>query len=295
MIPPRLLVTAGLALCLGLTWAGRSEGQTAVPPTDPAHTPLYAGIGLSDARWEFSLDSRIGYPEGRLRVGENGGHATHLRLHEDLGITMSEALEASVAFRFTQRDAVRLTGLYYFLEGNSRFLGQPVSYNGDTFGPGKVHTNADFYRLSLAYERLLASGLGMFVTGTGGLTYVHLDPALTARGHRNSEDFYRQELPVPILGLRIDVPLDQRFGARGYVSGGGLPRVDSMRKEGGTIYLSQIHVDGGIALTYAVTRAMLLEAGYNFTYFFQHEKSREDDNSFELNDNGVRVRLSIAF
>jgi hypothetical protein len=68
-----------------------------------------------------------------------------------------------------------------------------------------------------------------------------------------------------------------------------------MRKEGGTIYLSQIHADGGIALTYAVTRAMLLEAGYNFTYFFQHEKSREDDNTFELNDNGIRVRLSIAF
>src|SRR5260370_32650803 len=114
---PRVLAPAGLALCLGLTWAGRSEGQTAVPPTDPAHTPLYAGIGLSDAWWEFSLDSRIGYPEGRLRVGENGGHATHPRLHQDLGITMSEALEASVAVPFTPRDTGRPAGLSYFLGG----------------------------------------------------------------------------------------------------------------------------------------------------------------------------------
>src|SRR5260370_24699800 len=122
---PRVLAPAGLALCLGLTWAGRSEGQTAVPPTDPAHTPLYAGIGLSDAWWEFSLDSRIGYPEGRLRVGENGGHAPHPRLPEDLGITMSEALEASVGLRLPQRDPGRLTGLYYLLQGKPRFLGPP--------------------------------------------------------------------------------------------------------------------------------------------------------------------------
>src|SRR5260370_22937255 len=99
---PRVLAPAGLALCLGLTWAGRSEGQTAVPPTDPAHTPLYAGIGLSDAWWEFSLDSRIGYPEGRLRVGENGGHATPRPRHEDLGIITSDAHAARRGVRVTR-------------------------------------------------------------------------------------------------------------------------------------------------------------------------------------------------
>src|SRR5260370_7262324 len=98
---PRVLAPAGLALCLGLTWAGRSEGQTAVPPTDPAHTPLYAGIGLSDAWWEFSLDSRIGYPEGRLRVGENGGPRPHPPLPRDFRVTKSGGLGADGALRLT--------------------------------------------------------------------------------------------------------------------------------------------------------------------------------------------------
>jgi opacity protein-like surface antigen len=72
--------------------------------------------------------------------------------------------------------------------------------------------------------------------------------------------------------------------------------VDSLRKEDGrTVHLTQIHVDGGLSVTYAITRNVLLEAGYNYTYFFQHETSREDDNAFELSDNGFRFGLSVAF
>lgn len=281
-------------LLMAATWPAQSEAQSRVPPLDPEHTPLYAGIAPTDTRWELTLDTRLGYPEGYVRVGEAGTAAKHLRLHEDLGIKVSEALEASAAFHFTPRDAVRLTGLYYFLDGSAWFA-QPFGYNGGTFGPGKVHTNADFYRLSLAYERLLMRGYGGILTGIAGISYVHLDPELTGQGHSNAEDFYRQELPVPIVGFRADIPMNERFGARALVTAGGLPRVDSLRKEGGTVYLSQFHVDGGLALTYAVSRSILLEAGYNYTFLMQHEKSHEDDNAFELNDNGFRFGLKIAF
>src|SRR6266566_268744 len=164
-----------------------------------------------------------------------------------------------------------------------------ASFNGDGFGPGHVHINADFYRVSLDYERLLMSDYGAFLTGSIGLTYVHLDPKLSWQGHRSHEDFYRQELPVPIVGVRFDIPMGPRFAARATVGGGGLPRVDSGRKEGGTVYLQQIHADAGISVVYAITRALQLDVGYHLTYFYQHEKSHEDDNAFELYDNGLRV------
>jgi hypothetical protein len=230
-----------------------------------------------------------------------------LRLR-DLGIGVSGTLEASAAFHVTLRDVVRASYLYYFLRGGTTLSGPSVVFNGQEFTAGSLDTNADFYRLSLAYERtLLSRPSGEQLIGSVGLTYVNLDPTLTGsaptqsgssgevRGHSNSEDFYRQELPVPILGLRWDHPLGGHWLLRAAVSGGGLPRVDSLRQEGGTVYLQQRHADAGLGLAYIFGPHAQLETGYHFTYFFQHEKSHEDTTLFELIDNGAQVRFTLRF
>jgi hypothetical protein len=81
---------------------------------------------------------------------------------------------------------------------------------------------------------------------------------------------------VPIFGLRWDRPLGPRLLLRIAVSGGGLPRVDSLRTEGGTIYLRQNHADAGVGLAYSLNQLAQIEVGYHFTYFFQEEKSHEE-------------------
>ena len=48
-------------------------------------------------------------------------------------------------------------------------------------------------------------------------------------------------------------------------------------------------------MTYAVTPRLGVEAGYQYTYFHQHEKSHEDDNVFELINHGLRARLTLRF
>lgn len=293
---PPLRLVAALAVFLAMAWPGRSDGQAGPSPAYQGPPPLYVGLGATDARWEVKLATRLGLPDGALRVGEGGNHGTRLRLAKDLGLDVSEAVEASLAFRFTQRDAVRVTGLYYFLDNSATFR-EAIRYNDETFGPAHmhIHGNADFYRLSLAYERLLLNGYGMFLTGSAGLTYVHLQPKLSSRGRGSREDFSRHELPVPIAGLRIEIPLGERFAARASLAGGGLPAVDSLRKENGTVHNTQIHVDGEIAVTYALARNVALEAGYNYFYFFQHQTSSKEDNLFELSDSGFRFGLSFAF
>lgn len=292
--------------------------QAGVSPTVGA-TLDPASVGANTALagpWEFTFDGRIGAPTGRLRVGEfptgsgggQGQPGTLFRLH-DLGIDVSGTLGGSVGFHFTARDAVRASYLYYFLRGSST-QDRSVVFNGQEFTAGSLDANADFYRVSLAYERTLFSRLsGEQLIGSVGLTYVNFNPTLTggsppatassssgeAHGPSNSEDFYRQELPVPILGLRWDHPVGQHWLFRASVSGGGLPRVDSLRKEGGTVYLQQSHADAGIGLAYIFGPHAQLEAGYHFTYFFQHEKSHEDNNLFELIDNGAQVRFTLRF
>ncbi len=280
-----------------------------------ATTMSPAATTVVDGPWEVTLEGRLGYPTGRLRVGEfptgvdkptgGGTPGTRLRLHT-LGIDRSEVIEGSAAFHFTPRDAVRATFLYYLLDGSTKIRGASVVYNGAEFTAGSLDTNGDFYRLSLDYERTLFRRLtGQELVGSAGLTYVSVNPKLTGNireggpetsgGRSNSEDFYRQELPVPILGLKWLYPLAEQWMLRASLSGGFLPRVDSLRTEGGTIYLEQRHVDLEIGVVYRLSRMAQIEAGYHFSYFFQEEKSHEDNNVFELFDNGLQVRLGLRF
>jgi hypothetical protein len=285
-----------LALLLAFVWpiAGTAQSRPDTPTALSQTLGSETATAVTDPRWEVSLDGGIGIPRGYVRVGENETPGTKLRLHENLGIDMSGALEGGAAFHFTPRDAIRGTFLYYFLDGGAN-VPQSIAYNGEMFGPGHVETNTDFYRVSLDYERELLNRAELVLTGSAGLTYVYLDVTLGGQGKRSPENFFRQELPVPILGLRADFPLGDRVGTRAFVAGGGLPPVNSLRQEGGTIYLSQAHADAGVSVTYRITRALEAEAGYRFTYFFQHEKSHEDDNTFQLIDNGFRLGLRFRF
>lgn len=292
------------AVMLAVPLVCRAQAPAPTPGGLALEVALEGANLIIDGRWEVTLDGRIGFPIGRLKVGEfptgsnrsggGGTPGTLLRLHT-LGIDVSEALEGTVAFYVTPRDAVRASYLYYFLDGSST-PHVPVVYNGQEFAPGQLRTNSDFSRLSLAYERtLLSRPVGERLIGSAGLTYVSLNPTLTGHGKSNSEDFYRQELPVPILGLRWDYPLRQRLLLRASLAGGALPRVDSLRKEGGTMYLQQSHADAGVGLAYLLGRNGQVELGYHFTYFFQYEASHEDKNLFELIDNGVQARFTLRF
>jgi hypothetical protein len=298
-LPPRVdaphLAAAFAILLAVVAWSGPSEAQLAPSAsTAPSQLGSEGALVTSDTPWEVWLDGRIGLPRGYVKVGENEIHGARLRLHEDLGIDVSGVLEAGLAFHVTPRDTIRASILYYFLDGGAG-ASQPFAFNGETFGPGHVDTNTDFFRVSLDYERQLLKRDEVTLTGTVGLTYVHLDVTLSGQGHRSPEEFSRQELPVPILGLRGDFPLGDRLGVRAFVAGGGVPPVDSLRKEGGTIYLSQAHADAGVSVIYRITRALEAEAGYRLTYFFQHEKSHEDNNTFQLIDNGFQAGLRFRF
>ncbi len=297
--------TLSMSLMVLATMPGPGRAQTL---GETLGEPIALSLGDAGAeippplgRWELTIGGRVGAPIGRLQVGEfHGGQGTagaapgtRLSLNT-LGIHVSEAIEAGVAFRFTADDAVRLSGLYYFLRGDST-PGQSVVYNGEEFKPGALHANADLARLDLAYERALWRSPFDELVGSIGLAYVYFNPTLTGHGHSNSEDFYLQELPVPIAGLGWSHALVDHLLLRLGAAGGGLPRVNSGRKEGGTVFLQQAHADAGAGLAYRWRGGAELEIGYHFTYFFQHEKSHEDINDFELIDNGLRVRFIMRF
>jgi len=144
----------------------------AIDPVASASSPATEG---PFSRWELTLDGQVGVPGGTLQVGETNAPGTSLRLHHDLGIDLSESVQGGAAFHFTPRDALRLTFVYFFLDGSAT-ISHPIVYNGFTFPAGRIHTSADFYRLGVAYERaLLTSAQVGQLIGSVGITYVNLD------------------------------------------------------------------------------------------------------------------------
>jgi hypothetical protein len=236
-----------------------------------------------------------------VQVRENAIEGTPLQLQGDLGVTTSELLSLRVAHRAASGSELSLTLQSLFVYGSAT-LPSDVLFNGATLEGGtELKTRPQWYRISAAYTRRLASlSGGGILTGEGGLTFVSLnfklDGALSpaTKGTETKEDFNTQELPVPILGLKLALPVSGRLTGTASLSGGVLPLVDSLRTEGGVVKISQHHVDLSLGLA-ALLGGLRLEAGYLFSDFAQHEVSREDDNYVHLRTHALFVSAGRSF
>ena len=255
----------------------------------------------SDA-YEISLAGSVGIPKGNVQVREHARLGTRLRFGHDLGIDTIESLALTGAYHFTRNSALRVEFDTTFLYGSTR-LDQDVFFNGARLQGGtKLESDPDFYRLTLLYDRRLFDlPGGGHIDGDLGLTYVLLEYGFhgtlspLSAGSETKEDFLTQELPVPMLGFAFEEPVSKRVSLVGSALGGYLPKVDSLRREGGRVYLKQSHADVTARLRYHVLPNLDLEGGYAFHYFWQSERSDEDGNYFRLWDNDLTVGLCYQF
>ncbi len=252
--------------------------------------------------WEIAIGTQIGAPAGFVKVGEHDRSGDLLHFHGDLGIDTFEVVDAAAAYHLTPDDTFRARFDYTFLYGGTT-LDEDVAFNGATLAGGThLDTRPVFTRVSGFYDhRFIAAANGLTVAAGVGLTYVYLHFKLHGTlapdtlGKETQEDFYAQELPVPLGLIHAEYPLGDRLLAMGWVDGGALPRVDSLRTEGGQVTLTQGHADVFLGLRYAVTPALAVDGGYTFTYFAQHETSSEDDNEILFLGHGFGLNVGYRF
>jgi len=278
----------------------RTRGEVALATLLCIWVPLSLRAQGGPARWEFAAHAQLSSaPAGWVQVREGAIEGRRLWFQRDLGVRHTHAYEIGAAYHLSGRTAFRLTVASDALDGRVTLPGD-VLFNGATLAGGsRLVTRTDFphfMRVTLAGERRLASiGSGGALTGTAGLTFVLLTFELQGTlapgtaGRETKEDFVTQELPVPLVGLRLEYPLARRVSAVARVGGGALPWVNSLRNEGGTVMLKQSHLDLGIGLAYALTRSLQLDVGYSGTHFAQFERSHEDGNDIRLGEDAVRV------
>jgi opacity protein-like surface antigen len=267
--------------------------------------PIAAQDSVPPPSWEAALSIQVGYPDGFVQVGENQHPGNRLSFHDDLGVDLVETLDLTLAYHLTPRDRFRFSLQMFFFDGSTT-LGNDVSFNGTLLEGGTrldTETNfPEFLRTTMMYERtLLPFGDRATFSGRVGLTFVFLNFALhgtiapNSPGHESKEDFETQELPVPLLGFRLDDPLSDRINLYGSLDGGYLPWVNSLRTEGGTVDLTQSHADLALGLSYAWSPSLSVQGGFQYTYFVQHEKSREDDNLIQLSEPALHLGATYRF
>jgi len=256
--------------------------------------------------WDGALHVQLGYPGGFVQVGENQYPGNHLDLHGDLGNDVIETLDFDFAYHLTSQDRFRFSLQMIFLDGSTTLGPDDVFFNGTQLvGGTKLDTQTnfpDFFRTTALYERTLFSFLDRgTLSGRIGFTYVYLDftlhgtTAASSPVHESKEDFRTQELPVPLLGFRLDYPYSDRVNLYGSLDGGYIPWLDSLRTEGGTVDLTQSHADLSLGISYKWSPALSIDGGFQYTYFVQHEKSHEDDNLIKLSVPALRLGATYRF
>jgi hypothetical protein len=257
-----------------------------------------------DTAWHIALIGELSSPSGWVQVRENAIQGTRLRLDNDLNINDMQTIRLLAWKPLSDVAELHFGFAANQLNGHST-TDAPVYFNGATIAPGKLDADTrfqDFIAFDASYwRRLVDVGQTGSLWGSIGATYVMLNfrvngaLAADSAGNELKEDFYVQELPVPIFGLHLRYPLTDALKLTADASWGRLPWVNSFRTEGGEVRVSQTNWEAVLGLEYAFSPHWKL-VGYAFhRYYGQDESSHEDGNQIRLSSTGGGLGVDYQF
>ncbi|MDE2273566.1 MAG: hypothetical protein KGL00_05155 [Gammaproteobacteria bacterium] len=266
--------------------------------------PVYA------APWQWQIGLARGVPGGFIQVREHSVSGTALPLGPALGMDYVQRV------RLAAVDNIGRGRAWVFKSDLARLYGETMLptaayFNGVELAEDKPLTTSaswlnNWQFTALYCQALVVKAAGARIDGEIGFTFVGLNYSLQghpagaanpseASGSRTIEDFITQELPVPQLGLELSYPLPSSWCIDASVLGGHLPRVYSLRNEGGRVYVTQTDQEAQLGLIRRWRNGLELGFGWYDRYFMQHEQSAEDGNYIQMSEHGLYVDLRANF
>jgi len=258
-----------------------------------------SAAGPEAGRNVFTVDLQYADAGGHVQVRENDLEGTRLDL-DDLGIGHAAVGAFEYGRRLSDVSSLRFRLRWFDESGRSTFPGD-IAFNGGIYqGGASLKSTAKLGDFGFLWQRdLLQFGSGGRLQGLIGANLTLLD--FTIDGPQvmkgdTSEVFYRQALPLPSLGLRVSYPLANDRGAF-YAEAFGFTASNwnSLRKEGGTVKLSQDNAEATIGLRYRLEQHWQLNVGVRYDYLKIEEKSNEDGNVFRQRSWGPFVGIAARF
>ena len=324
----RCLVVACLPLA-ALVAAAPAFGQSTTSPQEPAaadsfFTPRTHQFDLELADNSLFVD---GSSLVRRRQDSINGSALHLR--DDLGVDTLQMPTLNLNYWFDQLNGLEFQFRYLALYGSEPLLPPPVTFNGDLILPGQnINLNGTtWFTAGLFYERRISpwlyahsGNLPEFLRGWDlrpkiGLEFVYLDVQIN-NGHPHDVSAHvssssssgstldargrwqDQELPVPTIGIEARREWFEHFDLEIAAQGAWINKWDSLRSEGGTVYLSQSTFDTHWRLIYNNPQQLWgirPFLGWTYYYYRQAETSGGIGNLMRLQSYGPELGASYSF
>jgi hypothetical protein len=310
----------GFALCLMLS----APAAAASPADAPTQTTADGADGFlvpHANQFEFSLENMTGFigPGSIVRVRENTLEGTGLHFPA-LGINTVMLPQFGLTWWINSLNALQVRFRYFDVGGDHSISG-PVLFNGATLAPGQtLHTDpTDWFSISVFYqrrlrplyapyeERLPPALRGWDLRAGIGLVYTYINFSIdnghapvtpTSVGEESKEDFMHQELPIPTILLDARRALGRRFLLDLSFEGNWINRWNSLRNEGGTVWLSQNGVEAHARILYndpALLGPFHPMAGMFLYHYSQLEDSHEDGNFIRWFTYGPEWGVSVDF
>ena len=266
-------------------WAAQSAEGAATPEPDAR-------------KHAFTFDLQYADVSGYVQVREFDLDGTRLALN-DLGIDHALVVTLGYEQRLSNVSSLRFR-LRWFDESGHGSFPEEIDFNGGTYQAGATLTStaqlADF--VFLWQRDLLHFGHGGRFQGLVGANFTYLNftidgPQISSAD--TSEAFYKQALPIPSLGLRVDYPIRDKGAFYAEVFGFAVNNWNSLRKEGGTVTLSQDNAEANIGVRYRLGRRWQLDGGLRYDYLSIDEESNEDGNVFLQRSWGPFVGFTAHF
>ena len=249
----------------------------------------------------FSLDLQYARVNGFVQVRETTRAGTRLPL-QDLGLDSAEAFSLLLDQRLGDDARLRWRARWFYAAGRASF-DHEVEFNAVSYEAGTtIKSQAQLGDLAFHYERdLLHFGDGGSLALLAGVKFTYLNfvmrgtEAADTSGHDQKEDFWKQSLPLPSLGLRVDWPLTpaQRLYAEGFAW--RAIGWNTLRSEGGTVRLTQDDFEATAGWSWRFEPKWELTAGVRFDYLAIDEQSHEDGNVILMRSFGPFVAISLRF
>jgi hypothetical protein len=264
---------------------------------------LLHSVRADASQWRWTAALETAQPTGWVQVRENDIEGTRLSFGNDLGIRRRNGFRLDTFKTASPGAEWQLSVATYTLDATTTITA-PITFNGATIAPGQLRT-ATHYTHFLEFDgsyrrRFLTFGERGGLWGSVGGTFMllnftlHGDLAPGSVGKETTETFYVQELPVPVLGLHLSYPLGQAWSLTSSATIGGLPRVNSLRHEGGVVRLRQTNNAFSVGVSVRRSEWEIALSAFARSYM-QDEQSHEDGNVIHLRDSGLAVALTHAF
>ena len=289
---------AGHAYGFATVWA-LADGRTL-----PAQSAVPADSARAAGRWEIAAGVRAGAPSGYVQVRENTVEGTRLPFGSGLNVHAIWAADLEVDYVPDPRTRLSLTITSFGLSGTTT-LAQDTYFNGTTLAGGSaLNTDTNFpayIAFTLAGERRIAQLGSGELSGTAGalLRGAHLRPARHARpGERHARDARGfRDAGVTGAGARRRLPCAARlpYAIRVQAHGRLAPVGDSLRKEGGTVTVTQTAAQLEAGVRYDLTAVLGLTGAVRLSSFAQDEQSTEDGNVISMRAATLGIGMAQRF